>query len=495
MVFMRLAKIASAQVGFSMFALLLPLAVRLLPEIIMVNSIVGFDTISYYVPTVLRWVNGGVGFYEAMACSPLLYAMLASSTPVGIPLTFSLKVLPSVLLGSLGLTVYVFALKTLNWSCRKSLAVSLLSTLYFVSLRVSWDMLRSLLGLVLLFVFLTLFHNTWKVRTWKNLGLLSFVMVLIVLSHQLVATIMLAIVFVVFLQKLLRHELAKARNLALSAVPALVLFGLVVYANYMFSSNLSAVNGLPSSEAGGWFSLFGFSSRFEMTADTLAFIAYCYLALLPLAVFGLHKLRALELKVWLAFCLGAALFSVAIPFVFVLSYRWILLLVFPLAFFTVESLSSFNHKPLKVAYSSILILLSLSFTILPAECAFLFFRAFPNYIPSSMLQNSVPMQDCEGVATVLSWYSRNLGSGGVLLVHDAFRGWADLYVNNGSRVLCYGYDAPQDAARSLIENGFNRVFLVWWVPGEGWHGIASLPPSFKEVFSSGRMAIYKFDKA
>jgi hypothetical protein len=469
---------------FSLLAFLVPLTVRVLPEILMGRYIVGFDTVSYYVPVTLRWVNVGVGFFEFMAYAPLFYVLLVQLTFFGVPLTVSLKVLPPVLLGLLGLTIFVYAKKALSWSGWGSLSVSFFATLYFVGLRISWDMLRSELGLIFLFLFLTLLHEDLDKKSWKHFGLLSLMMALVVLSHQLVGMVMLAVLSVLIFQKVVRHEYFEGLNLILCSLPAVVLFGLTVYGHYVV---------LPSVGSAGWFSLFGFSSFFDAAVDTLGFLVYCFLPLLPFAFLGFRCFNNLELKTWLAWCLVAILFPIVSPYaVFPLSYRWILLVVFPLSFFVVEGLRRFNGRWRKVVLSGVSVLLSFSFVLLPAMFAFPYFRAFSYYVPSSMLQNSVPLSDCEDVVRALAWVNAGLGSDGVLLVHDAFHGWALLYLSDSNRVVCYGYGDPEVAAWELFETGVRRLFVVWWVSGEGWHGQASLSSRFVEVFCSGRIAVYEF---
>jgi hypothetical protein len=109
-----------------------------------------------------------------------------------------------------------------------------------------------------------------------------------------------------------------------------------------------------------------------------------------------------------------------------------------------------------------------------------------------MLQNSVPMDDCEDVVRALNWIDGNMGSDGVLLVHDAFHGWALMYMGNSNRVECYGYDDPQVCADGKFDDGYRSLFVVWWVRGEGWHGVVSLPSCFVQVFRSNRIAVYEY---
>ena len=76
----------------------------------------------------------------------------------------------------------------------------LFATLYFVALRVSWDMLRSELALIFLFVTL-IFLKKDGVR-FKNGVLLSLAMLSVVFAHQLIAVIMFAIVIATIMRLL-----------------------------------------------------------------------------------------------------------------------------------------------------------------------------------------------------------------------------------------------------------------------------------------------------
>lgn len=479
---------------FSMLSFLIPSLVRVLPEVLMGKYIVGFDTISYYIPVAMRWVNDGVGFLEFMASAPLFYIFLAHLASLGVPFVISLKILPPILLGCLGLAVFVYARKVLTWSSKKSLFVSCLATLYFVALRISWDMLRNELGLIFLFVFLILLHMNWTNNGRKYCFLLLPTMVLVVLSHQLVAVIMFVVIFVRVLGKIVAREHEVAKRLVLCSLPAALLFALTVYA-FVISLDFSVLSVFPSRDSGGWFSLFGFLSYFDMMAFVLGFFVYCYLPILPSMLFGIRQFKNVELRGWFCWCLFGFLSSVFSPYAFVLGgYRWTLMLVFPAAFFVVEGFKQFNSASWRLVFGGVLVLLSFSFVLLPSEMAFPYFRVFPHYIPSSMLQNSVPLRDCEDVVDALSWFGDNVGTDGVLLVHDTFHGWALMSLDR-DRIVCYGYGDPEQAAQEMSGNGYKQLYLVWWVSGEGWHGVSMAPSSFVEVFRSNRIAVYRYNSA
>jgi len=190
----------------------------MIPEILMGAYPLGFDTVSYYIPITTQWLTGGFDFWQAMNLVPLFYVILSAVTAMDIPFIVSLKILPSLLHAFLALTIYYYANKGLNWSPRKSLLTSLLATLYFVALRVSWDMLRNQLGLI--FLFLTLILSSMVLNKgdakWKHYILLSLAAVLTVLSHQLAAMLLLVIFAALITRILLKGERAKAKKMLIA---------------------------------------------------------------------------------------------------------------------------------------------------------------------------------------------------------------------------------------------------------------------------------------
>jgi hypothetical protein len=177
---------------FPLLAFAIPLAVRAIPEILMGQYLVGFDTIGYYVPNTLTWLGNGVSFWSLMSSAPLFYILLLGIASTGAPIVITLKILAPLLLGLLGFATYYYANKGLSWAPKKSLMVAILSTLYFVALRISWDMFRSELALIFLFLTLIILQkNGGRIR---NGVLLSLTMALVVFSHQLVAVIMFAMI-------------------------------------------------------------------------------------------------------------------------------------------------------------------------------------------------------------------------------------------------------------------------------------------------------------
>ena len=477
---------------FLFLAFAIPLMVRAIPEILMGQFLVGFDTIGYYVPNTLGWLRNGVSFWALMSTAPLIYILLMSLTSIGASIIISIKIMAPLLLGFLGLAVYFYANKTLSWSSKKSLTVALLSTLYFVALRISWDMLRSELGLI--FLFLTLIFLQKNGRSFRNGVLLSLAMALVVFVHQLVAVIMFAIVIAIILSLFLKKKKVELRRLVVCLVPAAFLFFTIIYINYFVYS--SPILGFSVNYSGG-FEALATSSHPDLVFNTLGFLAFCYLPLVPLLVFGARRFKSnIQLKAWMVWIFIPILLVIISPNALfiggVLPYRWILLLTYPLAFYAVEGLGVIKWNWYKIAVVFILAILSVSFLVLPNSAALGYFDSFPTYVPKSMLQNTVQLSDCQDTANALLWARNNMPSNRYLLVHEVFYGCATLSLDN-NQIIPYYFGNPEEAAQKQQENNpSNPLYLIWWVNGSGWYGQPTVPESFKELYHSGNIAIYKY---
>jgi len=141
--------------------------------------------------------------------------------------------------------------------------------------------------------------------------------------------------------------------------------------------------------------------------------------------------------------------------------------------------------------------LSFSLLLLPPENAAPYFNSnvFNNYvyqIPTSMLQNTVSIADCQDTNFALLWLKSNLDNDAYLLSHRAFYGWS-LSVISSDHVILYEYDNPEDTAKTLAQQSNNKLYLIWWVNGQGWYGQPTVPSTFLEVYRSGRIAIYMYE--
>ena len=488
--------------AFPLLAFLIPVLLRAVPEVLMGPYVVGFDTMAHYVPTSMLWLNGGVDLWRYIATAPLFYTLIVSLVSAGGPLIVVLKVIPPLLHGFLGLSIYGYAKKGLGWSPRKSVLTALLGTLYFVALRISWDLLRNELALIFFFVVLTLLATGESNKyTWKRCLLLSSAMLAVVLSHQLVAVIMFGVVVFTIIHQFIKKERVKAPTLFAVALPAALFFFASVYLSPAVSE-FRLIFGFPAS-GDGWLQLFGFSSYPAMLAGEAGFFLYCFLPILPLAVISVKRFGNFQMRTWILLIFIASLIPMASPS----NLRWIMLLTFPFAFYVSETLSwlkAVKWKRFKITLHRVALVylvlstafLSLGFMLKTPEKPLEYFDSgqYNGYIyqvPSSMLQNTVSIANCNDTANALQWFKDNIGGSAVMLAHRAFYGWA-LSTLDKDQVVLYEYDNPVTAAETALRQGHNQIYLVWWVNGQGWYGHPIVPSSFKEVYQSGKIAIYNY---
>jgi hypothetical protein len=477
-----------------------PLAVRAVPEVLMRPYLVGFDTMGHYVPTTL-WLMGDPSFLSYIGTAPLFYALVVSLVSLGGSLITVLEVIPVVFHGFLGLSIYAYAKRGLGWSPGKSTATALLGTVYFVALRVSWDQLRSELALILFFAALALFSVGERGGfSRKGYVLLSLSMVAVVLAHQLVSVLMLGVFAFTIVYELLRKRFGRVVNLFVVSLPAVLLFLAVVYL-LPAVPEYRLIFGFSSGD--GWLSLFGFSSYQSMLVGEAGFFLYCFLPVLPLVLVSLRRFGNLQVRSWVLLSFVLLL----VPMVSPSNLRWVMLLTYPLTFYAVDAVSrvesvswrrfGFTLRRIAVVYLALMVsILSLGFMLLSPETPFPYFdparcNGYIYQVPSSMLQNTVSIADCQSTTNALQWLKNNMGANAVLLTHRAFYGWA-LSTLDASRVVLYEYGNPEDMARTVAQEGHGQIYLIWWVNGQGWYGQSTVSSSFLEVYRSGRIAVYSY---
>jgi hypothetical protein len=323
-------------------------------------------------------------------------------------------------------------------------------------------------------------------------------MMAVVLSHQLVSVLMFGVIIVTIVYNSFRKDFIGSIKLVTVSLPGALYFVIV----NLYSETHSVVLGYSpnGSSLATWG---GFPSYQSMLISVGGFLLYCFLPLLPVVVVSLWRFGNLHLKTWvfLSFIL------MLLPFGYVSPYRWVLLLTYPLAFCATDALSlleSIKWKRFKFTVHRLAILylvlstviLSFGFIFMTPESPFIYFNSehfnyYVNQIPTSMLQNTISITDCRDTVNALQWFKDNLNSSALLLTHAAFYGWALLTLNN-NQVMNYGFGDPVNSATAAAQGGHTQIYLIWWVPGQGWYDLPTLPSSFHEVYSSGKIAIYNY---
>src|SRR6266705_5890031 len=189
---------------FALAAFLIPLFIRTIPEILVGPYPIGWDTIAFYVPNTLDWAAGKAGFTVILGTAPLMYMIsvpvywISRVNPVWI-----FKIMGPILYGSMIWALFRFLRIGLKWPDKQALGGALLTSLYFVTLRISWDLYRNMLGLTFILLSLPLIED---IKGPRKQALLSVLIVLAVAADQLTGVIALVLVGARTLTALTRNQ-------------------------------------------------------------------------------------------------------------------------------------------------------------------------------------------------------------------------------------------------------------------------------------------------
>ena len=478
---------------FPLAAFLIPLFVRSIPEILVGPYPIGWDTIAFYVPNTLDWATGKTGFTEILGTAPLMYMIsvpvyyLSRVNPVWI-----FKIMGPILYGSMIWALFRFLKIGLKWPDKQALGGALLTSLYFVTLRISWDLYRNMLGLTFILLSLPLIED---MKGPRKQALLSVLIVLAVAVDQLTGVIALVLVGARALTALTRNQRAEFAGKVKVALPGTFLFLATAYAGLIVPGI-----GLVSQQAP--------VPTLSSASLSLGFLGYAYLALVPLILVGLRKVPNIELRSWSVFCI-AIVGTAILPFFgpIVESYRWSLLLDIPLCVFAaaglykiVESVrprigwSGNFHRLILPTFSTILIVSAILYIALPAEQAIVYYTAYPELLPTSMVQDTIPQSDLGSLRSLLDSAAARINSGTVLITHQAIYGWARAYLPSlNSRLINYQYNAPLRGVEMARSAGYSSILMIWWIDGSGWHNQPNVPSGFTVLLQNGNLALYTYN--
>ena len=484
--------------SFLLLALTVPLTIRFVPEAIAWPYPTGFDSLIYANAMIDGYPFNGPWLVKS-ACFLYLIAWALNSLTGDLLLT--MKLLGALAFCSLCGSLYVYARSVLRWGHAKSLMVSVLAGSYFILLGMSWQMYRMTLGLA--FLVASLIAARLEDSKLRVVALTAFCL-LTTWTHEIAAITLFALMAVLF-----ALGRADKKSLAISVTPSILLFA---YQRY--------------DEAAGTLSIptcaFQASSSSQATLYVFGYFVYAFLPLSPLIVLGLRRLRHVDVVAFSALCLALALMPVYSPYLPLFSsyagywYRGALMLALPLMFFAVEGLERFwsaKGRWARACKSLAVMILALNFAMTafyvacPPESQIAYFGEWNNYkqfVPTSMLQNSVSIRDTPHVIEALEWVKSNLNPKKTALVlHEAIDNWAGVVVGKAFERVRVNEDSisspeRRSSATSLLEvaeakaSECREVYTVWWIDDKGWYTMPSLPRQFAEVRRFGDMAVYRY---
>ena len=488
-----------------LLAFFVPLSLRFVPEILSWPYPLGLDTLRY-----IQVIESGASMANLSAffdyhlfyqTATLLYWVVGNATII-------IKILGPILMGLVAVIMYLYARKSLGWSHFKSFIVSLLLSIYFISLRNSWDLYAQSFALIFLFATLIVLKSSNSPK--RYLPALLF-MLLTVLAHQLVSVILFVILGIEAIREFVVNRQLKGS--------ALIFISLGLAGGlFLFKTYSPAVGNVivPSVNVSS-------TASINLAIYMAGLLVFSYFLLLPFAAIGVLRLKDRFLRFWVVWCVGVVIMLMIVPNLPLYYWnRWIYLLVYPLLFFAVEGIDRLWHfwsnhkirarrltpKVIAVGYVILLVVLSGFYLASPPEKQMpLFSSANPylSYIPSSMVQNVLPIADNSYLVNCINFVTETAPDKSVIVSHYATYDLIKIYQHNlpvvpvreGSMWAHLQnqtaiVDGMIAASKVALDSGNSTVFTIWWVNGEGWYEIPCLPSNFKEVYRAGDLAVYIF---
>src|SRR5437867_3190222 len=464
---------------FVLAAFTVPLALRATPEAIAGPFPIGYDSIASYVPLMRDWAAGNIGNqFTPLVGGWLIFALFGTTyTITGVDPVLIVKVAGPLLYGILGLSEYIFARRYLSWSSKNSLILVLIASANFVSLRISWDLMRNILAMTFLFFALAPEKN---LKSRVSVLAVSSLTLLAVMTHLLVGGLLLSLIL---LQAILGVG-GRIRQFVVAGPGTVLLASSLILFQTTGVRLISAVNPVAQ----------------PMEAYFLA--VYLFAPIIPLVAYGGRSFRSNLARNWLLICfIGLVLSTTPISFSpdLVWPERWTFLMVFPLSIYATQGLLRLQKLKLRVSWAGsflsrswIMLLLTFAsaYIALPASHAFPYYRFV---VPTSMLQSTIPVEDSQDVASAFRWLSVNASTDSGVMTTEVTYGWAKEYFTGKATIVWTPFGTTlQEALESMISHGYHKIYTVWWANGEGWYGQSSVPNGFSQVQDFGQFGVFLY---
>ena len=437
--------------------MLVPTAYRVALEVFSWPYPIGFDPLGTYAVAVTGYVP--LTLSQLYSLGPTYYFLIQLLYLALNDIALAVKIGAVISVATLSAAIYLYAIDKLG-AAWKGLLATVLVSFYFPVLRLSWDLHRNILGLSLLL--LTLWFSTRSIKAAVPIGILA------ALTHPTIPPLLLA----AFLPRMIS---IKNRRLLLGMVAIILL----------------------------WLTMIAFSGAAQVDLVGLALLAYLTIPIIPWVAFSFattirHSLNA-ETAVTSAASILLSAFMLPVQLV-----RFVLLAPFFLVLHT--AVTCLNGKTKRRARALSLIALTVivgvfagGYTLQPPEAAFPYYAApilwnpsFLDSFPSSMQQNTLPLDQAKYATTILN-EAKDLYSAPdqVLVANREIIGYAIMSGYPKEKISFSVLADPIKQAAVAAEQGY-RPYTIWFIPNIPWYNLTIKQPDFRLFKTEGNMALYDF---
>lgn len=489
---------------------LLAAGIRAYPEIKVGYWPIGYDTFNSYLPDLTRFDGN---FARWVFNSDLFYLLVWPFIKLfHLDVSLALKIAGSVLYGGLTAVLYAFCRKYFNWSKILCFIIAIIFMIQLAALRISWDLFRNMLALIFLFPAFYFLYTNHKVR---NIIFLLIFSILIILSNPLIAGLWFVLVAAWLSHKLWQKDYRNFWLIAMSILPAVVLFILTIKTS---GANSFGGHVFYQSESERFLSYFTFYTQ-KMSYDALVstiwqtFWFYFQFLITP-ALYGFWLLRKNLLLSVLTLWLLLGSFSSVIfgGFGLFVWDRWMFMLVIPFSIYAVYGLWDLGGKIIQIKIFQIKwakgILIGLATVFWVSVVGFFVWYNWPfvntpskdakppylnkqinAWLPPSMQNNAVGFENINDILECIDYLNQQAPNDSIVAVDHRYRGIFLLKFDYSKRYLyTYAWSSKlnNDTLKNLRQQNIGTVYTIW--------GSSSFITNFKRAFVSGRLGVYREKK-
>jgi len=358
---------------------------------------------------------------------------------------------------------------------------------YLLPLRYSWDNLNDLLGLASFFAALGQIPRETGGGSWTRFGLLVAVSVL---AEQIEAVLMGALAGYMFLRSLK----SEGKQIRAWFITGVCCFGVVLaYSHQIVPSGpspfpphspIATISPIMSGAVAGTTPYANYVSA--AFAATLTILLGIMVIILP-AYFGFFRNPVVD---GLTLLLSAATVSVFLPGLTISVWpTWLFLLAFPLLLYAYRGL-----KKMRIAFRlpiiGFILLTTVGFLSLPPQYALPYLTSEQTrwYIPTSAMQNTIPLDRVKGVEDCVAWLDAHVKANDAVVVSQSFYGYVQV---EGNPMTIYVYSSANAFNWTALRA--DMIYSIAWTDNMSWYTGGPIPSRSQIVFSSHSVGVFALE--
>lgn len=411
--------------------------VRLIPQLMAYPFPIGYDSITYYLPELVKINN--VFAKGALEFPVYLYTVNFFSTILSQNLYYSFLASSILLYGIFSSTIFLLSYKVNKQSLNGSFYISVFVIFQLPILRISWDLFRDLFSLIFLNIFLILIAHMiskkafgFTIYNFLNNFAIFVVTFLTLFSDRMIGIFLLMISFIC------------AIFYRIKSIVIFNLFLFFIFSTYFYLYDKTTVVSIHNNFLVVLTSAYYHKNDYSSIDISILFLTLVGI-LIPTFIVGIKLQYIKNINIIKIPLIISFIFSFSWIFVpnysFLAPERWIFILCIYLSIFSVMGFLSITEKISKNLKKQIIRWIFLfafvgygfSFAILPYDDSLTLPSFFKNntlfIFPSTMIFNSIHISDNHDIVNMIDWINSHTPKDSIIYGSKHWRGWFNLLLD------------------------------------------------------------------